>query len=65
MTEVFMRIMKFKEKSGLSWNDLAQKADIAVASWMTGIPTSNPTDSELKSLAAVLNTTFNFLKYGK
>lgn len=65
MTEVFMRIMKFKEKSGLSWNDLAQKADIPVASWMTGIPTSNPTDAELKSLAAVLNTTFNFLKYGK
>lgn len=29
MTEMFIRIMKLKERSGLTWDELADKADIA------------------------------------
>ena len=31
---------------------------------MTGIPTSMPTDKELRAIAPVLNTTYKYLKYG-
>lgn len=47
-----------------SWNEIAHEAGIKISSWMTGIPTSNPTDEELKKLAPVLNTTYEWLKYG-
>lgn len=50
---------------GLTWDELAAKAEINMASWMTGLPTSNPSDKELKRLAPVLGVTFEYLKYGK
>ena len=65
MTPVFKRIRKLKEKKKITWDQLAAEAGIPVASWMTGLPTSKPTDAELKKLAPVLNTTYNYLKYGK
>ncbi len=65
MTDIFMRIIKHKEKSGLSWNELAEKADIAITSWMTGIPTSSPSNEELRRLAPLLGTTYDYLKYGR
>lgn len=65
MTEVFMRIMKVKERRGLSWDELAEKAGIATASWMTGIPTSMPSDDDLRRIAKVLDTTYDFLKNGR
>lgn len=65
MTEVFMRIMKVKERRGLSWDELAEKAGIAIASWMTGIPTSTPSDDDLRRIAKVLGTTYDFLKNGR
>lgn len=65
MTPVYKRIVKKKKEANLTWDELAQKAGIKVASWMTGIPTSQPTDTELRKIATVLNTTFEYLKYGK
>lgn len=65
MTDIFMRIIKHKEKSCLSWNELAEKADIAITSWMTGIPTSSPSNEELRRLAPLLGTTYDYLKYGR
>lgn len=49
---------------GYEWDALAAAAGIHVSSWMTGLPSSNPTDEELKKLAPVLGTTFEWLKYG-
>ena len=65
MTQIFVRVLKQKEKQKLTWNEIAKKAGIALSSWMTGVPTSVPSDDELKKLAPVINTTFDYLKYGK
>lgn len=65
MTPVFKRILEKKKESGLSWDQIATKAHTKISSWMTGLPTSKPTDEELHKLAPVLNTTFEWLKYGK
>lgn len=65
MTPVFKRIRKLKEKKKITWDQLAAEAGIPVASWMTGLPTMEPTDEELHKIAPVLDTTYEYLKYGK
>ena len=65
MTPVFKRILEKKKESGLTWDEIAKEAHIKVASWMTGLPTSKPSDEDLKKLAPVLKTTYEYLKYGK
>lgn len=65
VTDIYKRILKKKIESKLSWDEIASRAGIRVSSWMTGIPTSNPTDEELKKIAKVLGTTYKWLKYGK
>lgn len=65
MTKVYKRILKCKKEVGLTWDEIAAQAGIPVRSWMTGLPTSNPTDEELRKIAPVLNTTYEYLKYGK
>lgn len=65
MTDLYKRILQKKKEAGLTWDEITHKAQIRLGSWMTGLPTSKPTDDELKRLAPVLNTTFEFLKYGK
>lgn len=64
MTEVYKRCYLKKIESGLSWDEIANLARIGVSSWMTGLPYSNPTDRELKKIAPVLNTTYEYLKFG-
>lgn len=65
MTPVFKRILEKKKESGLTWDEIAKEAHIKVASWMTGLPTSKPSDEDLKKLAPVLKTTYGYLKNGK
>lgn len=57
--------MHKKIESRLEWNEIASKGGIKISSWMTGIPTSNPTDDDIRKIAPVLGTTFEWLKYGK
>ena len=64
MTKVFERIMQKKVESKKTWDEIAKEAHIKLKSWMTGLPTSKPTDEELRKLAPVLNTTYEWLKYG-
>lgn len=65
MTPVFKRILEKKKESGLTWDEIAKAAQIPLKSWMTGLPTSKPTDEELRKMAPVFNTTYEYLKYGK
>jgi len=65
MTKVFSRILQKKKESGLTWDEISQSAHIRLGSWMTGLPTSQPTDEELRKMAPVLNTTYEYLKNGK
>ena len=65
MTREFKRILKLKEALGLTWNEIAKRAGIPISSWMTGVPTSIPSDDEMRKLAAVLETTYEYLKNGK
>lgn len=65
MTKVYKRILKMKKEVGKTWDEIAQEAGIPVSSWMTGLPTVQPSDDELRKLAPVLNTTYEYLKYGK
>ncbi len=65
MTPVFRRVLEKKKEAGLTWDQIAKAAHIPLASWMTGLPTSNPTDDELRKLAPVLNTTYEYLKNGE
>lgn len=57
--------MERKKAVGLTWDEIAKAAHIRLGSWMTGLPTSKPTDEELKKLAPVLETTYEWLKNGK
>lgn len=57
--------MEAKKASGKTWNEIAYEAHIRLGSWMTGVPTSAPTDEELHKIAPVLNTTYEWLKHGK
>lgn len=63
--DIFRRVMEKKHEVMKSWDEVVFEAEIPLRSWMTGIMTSNPTDAELKAIAPVLNTTFEWLKYGK
>ncbi len=65
MTAVYKRILDKKTEKKLTWDELAHLAQIRVASWMTGLPTSSPTDDEIKKIAPVLDTTYEYLKYGE
>ena len=65
MTQVFKRVYQKKVEAKLTWEELAHEAGIKLGSWMTGIPTSQPTDAELKAMAPVLHTTYKWLKYGR
>lgn len=65
MTAVYKRILDKKTEKKLTWDELASLAKIRVASWMTGLPTSQPTDDEIKKIAPVLDTTYEYLKYGE
>ncbi len=65
MTEMLKRIFEKKKEAGLTWDEIAKTAHIRLGTWMTGIPTCKPTDEELKRFAPVLNTTYEYLKYGK
>ena len=65
MTQEFKRILKLKEALDLTWNEIAKRAGIPISSWMTGVPTSIPSDDEMRKLAAVLETTYEYLKNGK
>ncbi len=65
MTAVYKRILDKKTEKKLTWDELAHLAKIRVASWMTGLPTSQPADDEIKKIAPVLDTTYEYLKYGE
>ena len=62
---VLDRVYEKKVESNKSWDEIATEAGIRLSTWMTGIRTCKPTDSELRKLAPVLNTTYKYLKYGK
>lgn len=64
MTKVYKRILKLKTAKGLTWEQIAAEAGIPMKSWMTGVPTQSPTDEELRKIAPVLDTTYEYLKYG-
>lgn len=65
ITKVFKRILEAKQKVGKTWDEIAKEAGIKLGSWMTGLPTSSPTDKELRKIAPVLDTTYEWLKYGR
>ena len=65
MSSVFKRILEKKTEKKMTWDELAQKAGIRVSSWMTGLPTASPSDEEIRKIAPVLDTTYEYLKYGK
>lgn len=65
-TNVYKRINAKRKGAGLSWNQLAEKAGIKMATWMTGLPISHPTEEEVHKIANVpeMNTTYAYLRYG-
>lgn len=65
MTDLFKRINTKKKEAKLTWDEIAKSAHIRLGTWMTGLPTSAPTDEELRKLAPVLNTTYEYLKNGQ
>ena len=65
ITKVFKRILEAKQNVGKTWDEIAKEAGIKLGSWMTGLPTSSPTDKELRKIAPVLDTTYEWLKYGR
>lgn len=65
MGTVFSRVLQKKIDSKKTWNEIAKEAHIGLSSWMCGVPYAHPKDEELKKIAPVLNTTFEWLKNGE
>lgn len=65
MNPIFKRLLKLKKESGLTWDEISTKAHIKQASWMTGIPTSTPSDEDIEKLAELFHSTFKWIKYGQ
>lgn len=63
--KIFTRVLDKKIESGLTWDQAAKQAHVRLASWMTGQPGTKPSDDDLKKLAPVFNTTYEYLKYGR
>ena len=61
---VYKRINAKRKEAGLTWNQLASQAGIKMATWMTGLPISHPTDEEVHKIAPVVNSTYAYLRYG-
>lgn len=61
---VYKRINEKRKEAGLTWNQLASKAGIKMATWMTGLPISHPSDSDIHKIAPVVNSTYAYLRYG-
>lgn len=64
-TKVYKRINTLRKNAGLTWSELATIAGIPLASWMTGVPTSSPTDEEIRKIAEIFGVTYDYIKYGK
>jgi len=67
MTEnqkTFYRLLKKKQEAHLTWDEIAKKAHVKLASWMTGTPGTKPSEDDLRKIAPVLNTTYEWLKHG-
>ena len=64
-TGTYKRILDCKKACGLTWDEIAREAGIKLASWMTGLPTSSPSNQDLMKIAPVLKTTYQWLKYGR
>ena len=64
MTAEYKRILAKKKAAGLTWDELAKEAGIKVKTWMTGVSYAKIPDSDVEAIAPVLNTTFEWLKYG-
>ena len=63
-TSVYLRCEEVRQETGLSWSKFAKKAGLPLRSWMTGVPTTNPTDAELQAIATTYGVNFEWLKYG-
>ena len=63
--KIFYRILQKKMESEKTWDQAAREAHIHLATWMTGQPGTKPSDDDLKKLAPVFDTTFEYLKYGR
>lgn len=61
---IYRRIDGKRKEAGLSWRELAKRAGIMMKTWMVGLPGFYPSDEEITKIAPVLNTTFDYLKYG-
>lgn len=61
---VYKRINAKRKEAGLSWNQLAKQAGIKVATWMTGLAISHPSEDDVRKIAPVLNTTYEYLRFG-
>lgn len=61
---VYKRINEKRKEAGLSWSQLAKKAGIPMSSWMTGIIATHPTEEEVRKIAPVVNSTYEYLRYG-
>lgn len=63
-SQVYQRINAKRVEAGLTWSKLAKLAGIKMKTWMTGLPISHPTDEEIHKIAPVVNSTYEYLRYG-
>lgn len=64
MTDLYKRILEKKKEVKMTWDEIAQTAKIRLGTWMTGLPTSKPSEEEIEKLAKLFNTTADYLKNG-
>lgn len=65
MRNIYKRINTLRKKCGITWDALATMAGIPVSSWMTGLPSYSIPDEDIRKIAPVLGTTYEYLKTGK
>lgn len=64
-TATWRRIESRRAALGMTWRQVSKAAGVPMKSWMTGVPSSTASDKELKKIAPVLKTTYEWLKWGE
>lgn len=62
---IYRRMRDLLIEKKMTWNELCAEAHVPMGSWCFGVPYDQPSDDELRRIAPVLDTTYEWLRYGQ
>jgi len=62
---VWFRTNEQIREKGYTWDKVCRGIPIPMKTWMSGIPTEQPTEKEIELIAKFLNVSYDYLMYGR